>query len=105
MEDESTAVAPRLPAHHGVAARDLVARLLCVEPHRRLRSLLALRNIAFFKGFKFDEIREMKISPQEILALKAQSKPAFLEDCTSNISTPSVTKPRFQDFDCDILLP
>ncbi|XP_039292876.1 uncharacterized protein LOC120353389 [Nilaparvata lugens] len=48
-------------------ARDLIQRLLNPDPQRRLRSLLSLQSIRFFKDFDFASVRTKKISPKEVL--------------------------------------
>ncbi|RZF40462.1 hypothetical protein LSTR_LSTR000341 [Laodelphax striatellus] len=48
-------------------ARDLIQRLLNSDPQKRLRSLLSLQNIRFFKNFDFANVRTKKISPKEVL--------------------------------------
>lgn len=45
-----------------VAVKDLLLRLLEVDPSRRVRSLRTLQTIAFFKGFDFEKVRERKVS-------------------------------------------
>lgn len=45
-----------------VAIKDLLLRLLEVDPTRRLRSLRTLQTIAFYKGFDFQKVRERKVS-------------------------------------------
>lgn len=45
-----------------VAVKDLLLRLLEVDPSRRLRSLRTLQTIAFYKGFNFEKVRERKVS-------------------------------------------
>lgn len=44
------------------ASKDLLRRLLEVNPKHRLKSLLALQRIAFFHNYNFDDIRHMKVS-------------------------------------------
>lgn len=44
------------------ASKDLLRRLLEVDPKHRLKSLLALQRIAFFHNYSFDDIRHMKVS-------------------------------------------
>lgn len=44
------------------ASRDLLVRLLERSPQHRLKSLLALKRVAFFHNFNFDDIRHMKVS-------------------------------------------
>jgi serine/threonine protein kinase len=43
------------------AAQDLLQRLLEPNPRSRLRSLLALQGIAFFKDFSFADARAKKV--------------------------------------------
>lgn len=54
-------------AECSIAAKDLITRLLIINPHKRLHSLSALQNIAYFKGFSFADVRSKKISSKEIL--------------------------------------
>lgn len=54
-------------AECSVAAKDLLNRLLIVNPQKRLHSLSALQNIAYFKDISFADVRSKKISPKEIL--------------------------------------
>lgn len=44
------------------ASKDLLNRLLEKSPQHRLKSLLAIKRIAFFHNFNFDDIRHMKVS-------------------------------------------
>lgn len=44
------------------ASKDLLRRLLEASPQHRLKSLLALKRIAFFQNFNFDDVRHMKVS-------------------------------------------
>lgn len=43
-------------------AKDLIQRLLVVDPAQRLRSLAALKRVAFFKGFDFDNVKDMVVN-------------------------------------------
>lgn len=44
------------------ASRDLLNRLMEKNPQHRLKSILALRRIAFFHNFNFDDVRHMKVN-------------------------------------------
>lgn len=44
-----------------VAVKDLLLRLLEVDPTKRLRSLRTLQTIAFYKGFDFEKVKEKKV--------------------------------------------
>lgn len=44
-----------------VAVKDLLLRLLEVDPSKRLRSLRTLQTIAFYKGFDFEKVKEKKV--------------------------------------------
>ncbi|XP_060523365.1 serine/threonine-protein kinase S6KL [Cylas formicarius] len=48
-------------------SRDLLRRLLEPVPNQRFRSVRALSTIAFYKGFKFDEVMEKKTRPRDLL--------------------------------------
>ncbi|XP_017778207.1 PREDICTED: serine/threonine-protein kinase S6KL-like isoform X2 [Nicrophorus vespilloides] len=48
-------------------SRDLLRRLLEMEPTKRLRSLRTLHTIAFYKDFSFEDVRNRKISPNELM--------------------------------------
>lgn len=50
-----------------LASRDLILRLLEKNPQHRLKSLLALKRIAFFHNFNFEDIRQMKVSKNNVL--------------------------------------
>jgi len=43
-------------------SKDLLARLLVVDPQKRLHSLRALSTIAFFKGYSFEDVQVKKVS-------------------------------------------
>lgn len=45
-----------------VAVKDLLLRLLEIEPTKRLRSLRTLQTIAFYKNFDFEGVKEKKVS-------------------------------------------
>lgn len=42
-------------------SRDLLVRLLEVNPKFRIKSLLALGRIAFFKGYNFEDVQRKKV--------------------------------------------
>lgn len=44
------------------SARDLVSRLLTRDPRYRLRTLLSMKNISFFKDFSFEDVRAKKVN-------------------------------------------
>uniref|UniRef100_A0A182W5A7 Protein kinase domain-containing protein n=1 Tax=Anopheles minimus TaxID=112268 RepID=A0A182W5A7_9DIPT len=46
--------------------RDLLQRLLQPDPKDRLRSLLQLQRIALYQHYRWDDVRNMKISPQDL---------------------------------------
>ncbi|XP_064213508.1 serine/threonine-protein kinase S6KL [Tribolium castaneum] len=48
-------------------ARDLLQRLLQVKSAQRLRTLRALKNIAFYKGYSFDDVKDRQVNPKELL--------------------------------------
>ncbi|CAB3388104.1 Hypothetical predicted protein, partial [Cloeon dipterum] len=59
--------APAAPDRCDPAGRDLLGRLLQIEPQKRLRSLLTLQGIAFYKDFSFADVRARKSSPKQML--------------------------------------
>lgn len=75
------------------AAQGLLQRLLEPDPRARLRSVLALQGIAFFKDFSFADARAKKFSPHRILELHFPNGPLF--SVTSEVTTLT-----FPDFDC-----
>ncbi|EFA07892.2 hypothetical protein TcasGA2_TC005467 [Tribolium castaneum] len=48
-------------------ARDLLQRLLQVKPAQRLRTLRALKNIAFYKGYSFDDVKDRQVNAKQLL--------------------------------------
>ena len=44
------------------ASKDLLKRLLEYDPSKRLRALYALKRIAFFKDFSFDDVLSRRVS-------------------------------------------
>ncbi|KAJ8931684.1 hypothetical protein NQ314_015400 [Rhamnusium bicolor] len=50
-------------------SKDLLLRLLELQPSRRLRSIRTLETIAFYKGFSFKDVRERKIKPNDLIKL------------------------------------
>ncbi|KAG8282087.1 hypothetical protein J6590_046014 [Homalodisca vitripennis] len=57
------------PEHYvSDSARDLCSRLLQHNPQQRLRSLLTLKTIAFFKGFSFEDVIAKKVVPNLLLS-------------------------------------
>lgn len=44
------------------AARDLLGRLLHIDPQQRLRSMYALERIAMYKGYAIADVRARKVS-------------------------------------------
>ncbi|XP_050311530.1 serine/threonine-protein kinase S6KL-like [Anthonomus grandis grandis] len=51
----------------GMAARDLLLRLLEVEPKNRIKSVRALGNIAFYKGYKFENVKGERVKAKDLL--------------------------------------
>uniref|UniRef100_A0A182IP43 AGC-kinase C-terminal domain-containing protein n=1 Tax=Anopheles atroparvus TaxID=41427 RepID=A0A182IP43_ANOAO len=49
------------------AERDLLQRLLQPVPQHRLRSLLQLERIALYKNYRWDDVRNGKISPKQYI--------------------------------------
>ncbi|XP_059488241.1 serine/threonine-protein kinase S6KL isoform X2 [Neocloeon triangulifer] len=58
------------PGRCDAAGRDLLARLLHPDPQKRLRSLLTLHTIAFFKDFNFADIRARKLQKIDTIYLR-----------------------------------
>ncbi|CAH0564536.1 unnamed protein product [Brassicogethes aeneus] len=50
-----------------VPCKDLLLRLLEIEPTRRLRSLRTLQTIALYKGYNFEHVREKREKPNDLL--------------------------------------
>lgn len=48
------------------ASKDLLKRLLENDPSRRLRALYALKRIAFFKDFSFDDVVSRRVSIRKV---------------------------------------
>ncbi|XP_076270437.1 ribosomal protein S6 kinase like isoform X2 [Rhynchophorus ferrugineus] len=67
-EDKESAVTVTLPTTNtllNVPSRDLLLRLLDIDPKRRLRSIRKLETIAFYKGYNIEDAR--KIRAKELL--------------------------------------
>ncbi|KAF7270700.1 hypothetical protein GWI33_016368 [Rhynchophorus ferrugineus] len=67
-EDNESAVTVTLPTTNtllNVPSRDLLLRLLDIDPKRRLRSTRKLETIAFYKGYNIEDAR--KIRAKELL--------------------------------------
>lgn len=45
-----------------VPSKDLLMRLLEIDPSKRLRSLRTLKTISFYKGYNFEAVKEKKVS-------------------------------------------
>ncbi|GAB0094529.1 hypothetical protein DMENIID0001_098410 [Sergentomyia squamirostris] len=54
---------PREAEEIALPARDLLERLLVVNPQKRIRSVLGLERIAMFKDFSFDDCKRKKMKP------------------------------------------
>lgn len=78
------------------AAQGLLQRLLEPDPRSRLRSLLALQGIAFFKDFSFADARAKKFSPHRILE-------SYFPNGPLNVATSDIAALTFPDFDCSIV--
>ncbi|XP_035900527.1 serine/threonine-protein kinase S6KL-like [Anopheles stephensi] len=63
--------------------RDLLQRLLQPDPKDRLRSLLQLQRIALYQRYRWEDVRSMKISPQDL----------FDEECLTEVE--DVSFPEF----------
>ncbi|XP_018323888.1 serine/threonine-protein kinase S6KL [Agrilus planipennis] len=68
------------------ASKDLLLRLLEVDPTKRLRSLRVMKTIAFFKGFNFEAIEAKQVRPSDILEKRFPAGP------------PSINEIHFNDF-------
>lgn len=53
---------PPVPERCDNASRDLLGRLLHPQSRSRLRSILTMQNIAFFKDFNFSDIKARRVS-------------------------------------------
>jgi hypothetical protein len=53
---------PPVPERCDNASRDLLGRLLHPQSRSRLRSVLTMKNIAFFKDFNFADIKARRVS-------------------------------------------
>ncbi|KAI5718030.1 hypothetical protein M8J77_015108 [Diaphorina citri] len=65
---------PRLTPSVSRDGHNLVSRLLTRDPKLRLRSIMTLEIVPFFKGFKFSEVRSKKVSPKQLLEDLTPSK-------------------------------
>ncbi|XP_049817221.1 serine/threonine-protein kinase S6KL [Aethina tumida] len=63
-----------------VPSKDLLMRLLEIEPTKRLRSLRTLQTIAFYKDYNFDHVKEKMIKPKELLMQFYPNGPPKNED-------------------------
>lgn len=64
QEDEQiikTSILPEEAESLNAGSRDLLLRLLEINPKFRIKSLLALGRIAFFKGFNFEDVKHKKV--------------------------------------------
>ncbi|CAH1108502.1 unnamed protein product [Psylliodes chrysocephalus] len=50
-----------------VPSRDLLLRLLQIDPKKRLRSVRTLETIAFYKGYSFLDVKEKRIQPHDLV--------------------------------------
>ncbi|XP_045477451.1 serine/threonine-protein kinase S6KL isoform X2 [Harmonia axyridis] len=69
-------------------SRDLLQRLLEIDPKKRLRSLRSLTTIAFFKGYDFQKVKMKSIKPKSIMEKYFPDGPP-----------PKKSKEVFDDFD------
>ncbi|XP_057661089.1 serine/threonine-protein kinase S6KL-like [Diorhabda carinulata] len=72
-----------------VQCKDLLMRLLELQPHKRLRSVRTLETIPFYKGYDFRIIKEKALKPNEILRKYFPNGPP---NC-------SINEDIFEDFD------
>lgn len=66
MGIELRCVIPELDAtssslDNACSGRDLLNRLLDLDPQKRLRSLYALERIAMYKNYSFDDVKNKKV--------------------------------------------
>ncbi|GBP50197.1 hypothetical protein EVAR_97199_1 [Eumeta japonica] len=69
------------------AARGLLLRLLERDPQRRLRSVRQLQQTAFYMGYKFDDVRVLKIIPRSILESYFPDGPPQVVAANDNVDT------------------
>ncbi|KAI4456363.1 inner membrane transporter ygji-related [Holotrichia oblita] len=50
-----------------LASKDVLLRLLEIDPIRRLRSVRTLQNIAFYKDYNFEHVKEKRINGTDLL--------------------------------------
>ncbi|KAJ8915997.1 hypothetical protein NQ315_016675 [Exocentrus adspersus] len=73
-----------------MASKDILQRLLELDPTRRLRSFRALETTAFFKDFNVKDILEKKVKPNDLLKLYFPNGPH---------NTESPSEENFENFD------
>lgn len=59
--DEYTCDLPDTVTSLDMPSRDLLGRLLHIDPHQRLRSLYSLERIAMYKGYAIADVRRRKV--------------------------------------------
>lgn len=64
-----TSILPEEAESLNADSRDLLMRLLEINPKFRIKSLLGLGRIAFFKGFNFEDVKHKKVGGFLILVL------------------------------------
>lgn len=63
-ENDKTSILPEEAKSLNPESRDLLMRLLEINPKLRIKSLLALGRIAFFKGFNFEDVKNKKVGDE-----------------------------------------
>ncbi|XP_064460869.1 ribosomal protein S6 kinase-related protein-like [Ornithodoros turicata] len=63
-----------LPSEYSLPARQLVRKLLCKQPQRRLHSLEMLKEEPFFTGLDFTDVYDKRISPMKLLHAEIDHK-------------------------------
>uniref|UniRef100_A0A1B0CWP2 Protein kinase domain-containing protein n=1 Tax=Lutzomyia longipalpis TaxID=7200 RepID=A0A1B0CWP2_LUTLO len=66
-EDEMTVNLPKEAENIPVAAKDLLQRLLVVNPQKRIRSVLSLERIAMYMAFSFEDCKLKKMKPSNFI--------------------------------------
>ncbi|KAF5282896.1 hypothetical protein FQR65_LT14173 [Abscondita terminalis] len=54
--------------------RDLLRRLLEIDPTKRLRSVRVLQTILLYKGYNWEDVKTKKFSPKEMLEAHSYAK-------------------------------
>ncbi|CAG9863547.1 unnamed protein product [Phyllotreta striolata] len=70
VDQEENQPAGSLPegAELDASTKDLLQRLLQVDPGKRLRSVRTLETIAFYQNYRMSDVRNRRVRPKEVLA-------------------------------------